>query len=414
MKLIPPSPSNVSVLIFILAITLQALHSAAASSNDTTVTSSNSNISTTRSTKRGLIIGRSVTRSMLGENFNDGAVSWFYNYGHRLKEWELEWADSNNVEYVPMISKAELKDTDGEALCIFGNITRLSALKRTARRRRFCKLQVVIKELQSTIAARANGIPVRYLMGFNEMYNNGPPIDLTPEEAADYWRFYVQPAAIATNLTLVSPTTKGNDKGVTWFSEFLRICYDHRYDEQHPCDIDLIQKFAVHEYKCKASSWEQIYGDRGDASSLFITTLTNEMGNYGGKNESEWRQFLQNRDLWVTETNCYWEKLELKHPDSKEQCLRITGQLPESHGAGSVALMEQASHIERYSWWTTWNPQLKPNYLTYKSGQLTPIGRGYFSINCEFEGKRLDAEEAVLNSSADLAYCDATGTHLIK
>ena len=42
-------------------------------------------------------------------------------------------------------------------------------------------------------------------MGFNEMYTDPGGRVLTPFEEADYWVLYVQPAAFAAGLELVSP-----------------------------------------------------------------------------------------------------------------------------------------------------------------------------------------------------------------
>jgi len=87
---------------------------------------------------------------------------------------------------------------------------------------------------------------------------------------------------------------------------------------------------------------------------------------------------------------------------------------------GSIAKMETMDHIDRYAWWTTWNHQIKPNYLTYKSGQLTPIGRAYLNpgdhfTDCSYAGTRLYATEArVRKRNKNLRYCKSTGTTLIK
>ena len=177
---------------------------------------------------------------------------------------------------------------------------------------------------------RSNGVEIKILMGFNEMYNNPPPVDLTPQEAALYWRRFVQPAAIATGLELVSPTLNARTRAVKWFADFLKECYAERNNSQHPCDIELIKMFAVYQYDCRESNWDDWYG--GDNSEM-VTGLIVNLGDFGGKNN--WREYIVDRKLWVTETSCYWEEVdpppesftfEFPHPDSKEQCLRITGQ----------------------------------------------------------------------------------------
>eukprot|EP00979_Chaetoceros_neogracilis_P003975 scaffold695_cov279-Chaetoceros_neogracile.AAC.1 len=115
--------------------------------------------------------------------------------------------------------------------------------------------------------------------------------------------------------------------------------------------------FAVHQYDCRESTWDDWYG--GDNSEM-VTGLIANLGDFGGK--SNWREFIVDRKLWVTETSCYWEEVdpspesftfEFPHPDSKEQCLRITGQMKATHGRGSLVKMEEMKNVERYSLWTT-------------------------------------------------------------
>jgi hypothetical protein len=85
--------------------------------------------------------------------------------------------------------------------------------------------------------------------------------------------------------------------------------------------------------------------------------------------------------------------------------------------------MEEMENIERYSLWTTWNEQIKPNYLVYKSGKhLTPLGKAYLnpgdkSVDCEFPGTRIyvdDAEHVTLGGNAELFDCESTGTNMVK
>jgi len=100
---------------------------------------------------------------------------------------------------------------------------------------------------------RSNGIEIKILIALNELYNNPTPIDLTPQEAALYWRRLVQPAANATGLELVSPTLNAKKSAVTWFADFLKECYDKRNNSLHPCDIELSKMFAIHQYDWRES-----------------------------------------------------------------------------------------------------------------------------------------------------------------
>ena len=349
---------------------------------------------TTPSQKRGLIIGGQAVNAS-AEHFNDH-VSWFYNYKQHPLGWQTSWAVQNGIEFVPMFSKDWLNNPDGSIRCRFDDTTSP------------CSTDDAIAVITETLSV--SGLKVEYLMGFNEMYNNPPPVDMTPLEAAQHWTQYVQPAGVYHNLKLVSPTLNAKPNAVSWFSDFLRACRNTITE----CDINLIDVFAIHQYDCRESLWRNRYGP--DQSLLFRELKAN-LGN-------SWGNYLKSRPLWVTETNCYWEVLEIgdryPHPDSKGQCERTAGKLELSHGQGSIATMEELSTVERYSWWTLWNPQIKPNMLTYKEGQLTPAGRAYLnpgdtSVDCEYPGTKIYAESAAsLDGGAELSICETTGTQMIK
>ena len=196
----------------------------------------------------------------------------------------------------------------------------------------------------------------------------------------------------------------------------LKRCYDKRDDQNYPCDIELINKIALHHYDCRASRWSKWFG--GDNSRLVIK-LSTRLEGYGGK--SDWSDYIRSRNLWVTETSCYHDTLDLgwPHPSSNDQCLRITGQKQDTHGMGSVKKMEELDNIERYAWWTVWNPQIRPHYLTYLDGQLTPVGRAYLSpgdtsVNCELPGEKLRIESATFAEPTQVITCKSTGTKMTR
>ena len=242
---------------------------------------------------------------------------------------------------------------------------------------------------------------------------------LSPKEAAYYWSIFIQPAAVANGLELVSPTVGTSKKDMKWFASFLKHCYaPRRNNSDFPCNVgELIQKFALHHYNCREARWRIFFG--GDNSKL-MKGLTKQLGKYGGK--QDWGKYVRSRDIWVTETNCYWEsnRKRLPKPGSKEQCLRITGQKPRTHGIGSLATMEQLPNIERYAWWTMWNQQVKPNYLAYFDGQLSPIGRAYMrpgdtSVDCNYlNGEQMDVDEATVNDPAKRFTCKASATQMVR
>jgi hypothetical protein len=139
--------------------------------------------------------------------------------------------------------------------------------------------------------------------------------------------------------------------------------------------------------------------------SVFRKTIYDKLKDYGDTTVN-WYRYMYDRELWVTETNCYWETVNdnpdatyseknLPHLTSEEQYLRITGQKEDTHGAGSIVAMNNIGKIERYSLWKMWT---KTNYLTYKDGQLTPLGRGYLyptntGTDCSYRGQRVKVDD---------------------
>lgn len=364
--------------------------------------------------KRGLIINRHVDESAVIPF--SSSISWFYNYRQEPMDWEGQWADRYGIEFIPMMSNKYLYNAYGDKFCSFETHGKIQADTRYP----VCSTQDAIDIIRTARINRKNGIPLRYLMGFNEMYNNDH--DFSPEEAAFYWSKYVQPAAAANGLKLIGTTF--NAMSDAWAADFLRRCFDRRHDPKYPCDIHLIEKFAIHQYDCKQAMWERWYGPNG---SLFQQRLIQNLGNYGGK--SNWGRYIRRRPLWITETNCYWDmKLRddltrsgwtFPHASNEEQCMRITGQRPAVYGKGSLATMDSLWNIEAYAIWTTYSPKdvLKGNYLTFKNGRMTPLGKAFLnpgdtSVDCKMPGidRKIYASgsQASISGFASYVYCAST------
>lgn len=64
------------------------------------------------------------------------------------------------------------------------------------------------------------------------------------------------------------------------------------------CDVDMIKAFSVHDYKCKESYWRDNYGHM---TGKYYTGLIEQLGDHGGK---DWKKYLAEMEIWVTETNC--------------------------------------------------------------------------------------------------------------
>lgn len=123
---------------------------------------------------------------------------------------------------------------------------------------RECTVDDIVAQIKETKAAFTT--PINYLMCYNEPYVKKDPKKLIdPKDAAEYYRKFIQPAAEKEGLDIVSPTTGAAPNKYKWMVDFLAACYKKK-DASPPCDVNLIKKFSVHDYKCYQSYWEDNYG----------------------------------------------------------------------------------------------------------------------------------------------------------
>ena len=78
-----------------------------------------------------------------------------------------------------------------------------------------------------------------------------------PELAAEHLRKVFIPAADALGYGIASPTF--HHAHTDWTAEFLVACYLERNNEEFPCDVTKITKFAMHDYYCFQSFWKDTY-----------------------------------------------------------------------------------------------------------------------------------------------------------
>lgn len=200
-----------------------------------------------------------------------------------------------------------------------------------------------------------------YLMGFNEPYIEHKTTKfIEPAKAVDYWIKFIQPAAKANDLKLISPSTRWGGDALLWLTDFLKVC-----NENSECDVDLIHAFNLHQYSCKEQLWVSKFG--GTTSDFENNALSLIGDNTGGK---DWRQFFASRKVWVTETHC-GKQPEPKNRSSDGICRIITGQAKGAYGRGPVVAFENLRYIERYAWWTLFNDgtdaqRFSSNFLTYQ------------------------------------------------
>jgi hypothetical protein len=168
------------------------------------------------------------------------------------------------------------------------------------------------------------------LMGYNEPYNKNW---ISPSDAVEYWRRYVQPTALELGLDLVGPTTSAKESGLTWNAEFIYLCYLLEDDEDFPCLVDEIKFWSIHYYDCNPRNWGKNYGahnGRHSVNKRLGDALDVYMGDDIGK--KDWHSWANNIRQLVTETSC--EKSGRKgsldrHGTPETSCKMITGQITE-------------------------------------------------------------------------------------
>jgi hypothetical protein len=309
------------------------------------------------------------------------ASSWVYRYNLFVDDDSAaNWLVANNVEFVPHLAHKKVPLPDGSA-CTFS----ASDVVNTNGQVPLCTAAM----LDVALAAKNNkGVTIRYLMGWNEAYDNsGSKAEkkyIAPVDAATYWRTFVQGLAARNgNLTLVSPTTGVTKGKLEWLGDMILACWSQR---SKGCDVETIKVFSVHDYKCSEAYWRSNYGTNGTFQKNLKAYLNAGAGQLG----RDWSTFVDTRPIWVTETNCNGD---YGYPPTamvsrSEQCARITGNRAEKDcgdygkcGIGSIATMESMNTIGRVSWWNTWQQNKGNATKTYNAmlvsatGDLFPAGK---------------------------------------
>lgn len=325
------------------------------------------------------------------EAFN-GRVSWLYTYDQRLTSSHdpdngiLEWVNRNKVEFVPMFGWL-VANLDPWNRCVFSQEQAdVSDGKRT-----LCTYDQLSKLLAKTMEELV--VRPRFLLAYNEFYQVHEGLEfknVSPQQAVHYWRKFIQPLSLEFGLTLVSPVTGKAEKKAIWMANFLKDCWDNRFEDVEEglpgCDVHLIKRMAVHEYSCKEKFYENNYGPDGQFQTLHISHLGSH-----GDGEIDWNKYINEMQLWMTETNCNMENIDNKDttpPTPDESCKAITGQKEASHGIGSIRHFDNNPKFERWAWWNTYNDREDPrddtiiaiwDSMSDGNGGVSPIGKAMLS-----------------------------------
>lgn len=315
------------------------------------------------------------------------SAKWVYRYSLFVDDTSTAaWLSSNNVEFVPHLAHklVPLSNSSAHSACTFNADDAKKYLP-------LCTDTM----LDSALTTKTNQrLSMRYMMGWNEAYDDSGSKKekkyIAPADAATYWRTFVQGLALRHNLTLVSPTTGVTKGKLEWMGDMLKACWK---DRSRGCDVETIQAFSVHDYKCSETYWSENYGRNG--------TFQTNLKAYLGGADKDWKAYVDARPIWVTETNCNGDYgfPPTQSVSRSEQCMRITGQRADQDcglygkcGVGSIAWMETSPTIGRVSWWNTHQQNKKNATKTFDAmlvgttGELFPAGKalanGLITMDC--------------------------------
>jgi hypothetical protein len=320
-------------------------------------------------------------------------VTWSYNYAHSIEtQQQLDWLNKYGIEFTPSVhgffvdtrtvvggtrercyltdaSYAEVEGGSQEWCC--GRATRCNAHA----------------ELSAQLGRTIQLLNVRpvYLFLANEPWYKesiGRPVI----DATDYAQAYklIAAAAAENNLRLVSPTVRqgrGPNQEATWFASFVAAC-----EALDGCDVDKIEVFDLHYYHCAERKWVGETGVLRQTRLDLIHELTIQATT---RTSAEWTEWVQGRPYIVSETSCEQEGSADAHGSNVLSCQKQSGQVfAETHGRGSLALLEETDSIERWSWWTTQrfgdeDKNMEGGLevrLCNSESELTPMGHAWLNV----------------------------------
>lgn len=320
---------------------------------------------------------------------NSAGAQFFYNYQLSAPSAMKVWMSESGVEFVPMVGWRHLwldapgapshhlcteRSSKSECRCYFTSPL-LAPASAPGRDGPFCLASDLVAALRHGISGLSGRAKPRYLMGFQQPEDaRASHKNISAEEAVDYWRRFLQPAAQELNLSLVTPTISqgtcrqhayGCRYTGTWYANFLKACWDRRESAEYPCNVEKIAAVSVHLYKCMEDSWTSMFRP---GTGQFFKDMKAQMKDYGGRS---WDEFIDSRKIWVTEFNCDDDHVGLGLPDVlpvatvQDTCRRLMGQAEalKAHGGrawhwggGAVRALEALASVERYAWRHAWRP----------------------------------------------------------
>ena len=300
--------------------------------------------------KFGLITDGEMPANCL--NHFDDAAKWTYNYeAAPTSETELHFWNSNDKEFVPTVwTSVNLVPENGYSYtsrCYFHEMYLPTNPGNSMYGSPICNGATELIQ-QLTYTAQRLDTPMRYIMPYNEPWDKGNG-EVDPVFYADYVFKHIATAARAHNLQLVSPTTKGN--AADWFARFVARLYNN-----YPDDLALMTRIDLHYYKTQESKWDAGVDPVSDFVAAFPAAMV-ALGNTTGRGSTYWTWWANQQTYWITE-HSNEQNSNYPQVSQDDTCRRISGQLPSTHGVGSVVKLNEDTRVERWAWWTTWRQPL--------------------------------------------------------
>ena len=207
-------------------------------------------------------------------------------------------------------------------------------------------------DFNSSIQATIDSHNVQAILSTNEP-NEQDQSNLSPEDAANMWKHYLEPLRSSKNVRLGSPAPSSNPNGLMWMQDFFNAC-------NGGCSVDFI------------ALRESI-----PSVSLRKSTSTNaNLPDYYDVNATDFQRYVQqyhdtfNKPIWVTEWAC-------QNFNGGPQC---SYQEIQDFMNQTQTFMDATDYVERYAWFGAFKDLQGVNEddaLMDTQGRITALGEQY-------------------------------------
>ncbi len=336
----------------------------------------------------------------------NGAATWLYNYNViPISQAEVDYMNSNNMEFVPMFGGAYAQTEQTETILGWpldqGTNKRCylwqSVIPTSQSNQYYGSSLCTVYQLVELINASSSvlNVPIRRVAMFNEPWSTAA----YPENATESALFYKNTLELVVqslSLEIVSATTAASSRALEWDVDFLKRCTDYG------CNLDLITEWSIHDYVTKYDRFTTRYG--AYTGTFYSGREAAFASGYGSWSASQWSSFFRRSTLLFTEHSAEQETAtSFGVPDNSGTCLRMSGQFGNAAtcasygndngacfwGAGSLNWLLESDHtnVAGVAVWPTYYSPSGSNQvggrssrLVYEDGSLTPNGRAFLAV----------------------------------